>query len=56
MEQIHYTLAMLQEVSFIADNFIIYTFFFSFNCQHLEIYDKDLEQSLGYLQLLLSTH
>lgn len=45
MEQIHYSLDRLQEVSFIADNFIIHIFF-SFNCQHLAIYDKDLEQSL----------
>lgn len=30
---------------FIADNFIIHIFF-SFNCQHLAIYNKDLEQIL----------
>lgn len=45
LEQIHYTLAMPQEVSFVADNFIIHIFF-SFNCQHLAIYDKDLEWRL----------
>ena len=28
MEQIHYTLAMPQEVSFVADNFIIHIYFF----------------------------
>lgn len=45
MEQIHCTLAMPQEVSFVTDNFIIHTFFSS-NCQYLAIYDKDLEWRL----------
>ena len=36
MEQIHCTLAMPQEVPFVADNFIIHMFL-SLKCQHLAI-------------------